>query len=107
MGDLSTTEKVRHLIKVSLFLQESQRLELEQKLSTMNEAELKELEQILLDEDSAISSLVQDEIIKPDSPHLQKISSIKSRIVSKMVKKEENVVEKMDITKADDLLNSL
>ena len=107
MGDLSTTERVRHLIKVSLFLQDSQRLELEQKLATMTEAELKELEQILLDEDSAISSLIQDEIKKPESSHLQKISSLKNRVVSKMVRKEEGIVEKMDIDQADDLLNSL
>lgn len=106
MPDLLTAEKVRHLIKTSLFLQETQRIELEQKLATMNEDEIKELEQILLDEDSAISSLVQEETKKTESTHLQKIYSLKNRVVSKMVKKEEKVVETMEIAQADNLLNS-
>lgn len=107
MPDLLTAVKVRHLIKTSLFLQESQRIDLEQKLATMTEDEIKELEQILLDEDSAISSLVTEETKKTESTHLQKISSLKSRVVSKMVKKEEKVVETMEIAQADDLLNYL
>lgn len=109
MSDLPnpTEEKVRHLLKVSLFLQEAESLAWEKTLSNMNEDELKELETILSDEDSAIASLVQEEAKKTESPHLEKILFLKKNIVSKMVKKEETVVEKLDLSKADDLINAL
>jgi hypothetical protein len=102
-----TEEKVRHLLKVSLFLQETERLAWEQTLANMKEDELKELETILSEEDLAITSLVQEEAKKTESPHLEKILLLKKSVVSKMVKKEETVVEKSDLSKADDLINSL
>lgn len=102
-----TEEKVRHLLKVSLFLQETERLAWEQGLANMNEDEMKELETILLDEDATIASLVQEEAKKPESSPLQKVFELKKRVVDKMVKKEEAAVEKTELTKADELLDSL